>query len=121
MENKIEILEEDLLENVAGGEFGGSEHTTEVNDANYAAFIRSAVNAVVLFGVSWSNTCVAASELIEKCAAKYPKIKVGVFDVTNSKPLMYKLGITSIPVSIKYKHRIEVKRVVGSQTITNLF
>jgi thioredoxin-like negative regulator of GroEL len=89
MDHKIEILEGDLLENVAGGEFGGSEHTTEVTNANYSAFIRSAVNVVVLFGVSWSNTCVRASDIIEKCAIKYPKIRVGVFDVTNSDPLMW--------------------------------
>ena len=35
MDNKIVILEDETLENVAGGEFGETEHTTPVNDQNY--------------------------------------------------------------------------------------
>ena len=121
MNSKFEILEDEELANVAGGDFGGSEHTTVVTDANYGSFIRSAPNVVVLFGVSWSNTCVRASEIIENCAAKFEKIRVGVFEVTDSEYLMYKLGIKSVPTSIRYKHGIEVHRIEGVQRITNLF
>ena len=121
MNSKFEILEDEVLENVAGGDFGGSEHTTVVTDANYGSFIRSAPNVVVLFGVSWSNTCVRASEIIENCAAKFEKIRVGVFEVTNSELLMYKLGIKNIPTTIRYKHGVEVNRTEGSQTIPNMF
>ncbi len=121
MDSKFEIVEEDLLENVTGGEFGGSEHTTIVTEANFASFIRSSINVVVLFGVSWSGTCVRASELMEECAVKYNKVRVGVFEVTNSDFLMYKLGIKNVPTSIRYKHGIEVNRIEGVQRITNLF
>jgi thioredoxin-like negative regulator of GroEL len=121
MESKFKIVEEELLEDVAGGEFGGSEHTTTVTEANYASFIHSAVNVVVLFGVSWSGTCVRASELMEECAVKYSKVRVGIFEVTDSEFLMYKLGIKNVPTSIRYKHGIEVNRVEGTQRITNLF
>ena len=121
MNDKIEIVEEELLENVTGGEFGGSEHTTTVTEANFGGFIRSAIDVVVLFGVSWSGTCVRASELMEECAVKYNKVRVGVFEVTDSEYLMYKLGIKSVPTSIRYKHGIEVHRIEGVQRITNLF
>lgn len=121
MDRKYEIAEEELLENVTGGEFGGTEHTTTVTEANFSSFINSGINVIVLFGVSWSGTCVRASELMEECAVKYEKVRVGVFEVTNSDYLMYKLGIKSVPTSIRYKHGIEVQRIEGVQRITNLF
>ena len=116
----FERLSDEILENVAGGGFEGSEHTTVVTDANFGRFINGA-NVVVLFGVSWSNTCVRASELIEECAAKYHNFRVGVFEITNNDYIKYKQGIKNVPTTIRYKFGTEVNRVEGWQRITNLF
>ena len=120
MDKKFEVLSDESLEKVAGGDFGGSEHTTVVTEANFGRFI-NAPNVIVLFGVSWSNTCVRASELIEECAAKYRNFRVGMFEVTNSELLLYKLGIKNVPTTVRYKFGMEVHRVEGWQRITNLF
>ena len=121
MNSKLEIIQDELLENVSGGEFGDGEHVTKITAANYKSFIRSAINVVVLYGVSWSNTCVRASEIIEDCAVKYNRIRVGVFDVTDCELIVYKLGITSVPTTIRYKFGIEVYRTEGLHRITNSF
>ena len=109
------------MENVAGGEFGETEHTTLVNDQNYHRFIRSAANVVILFGVSWSDTCERACNIIETLAERNPRTRVGIFEATNSELLMHKLGVKSFPTTIRYKGGTEVQRIEGVSMIVRLF
>jgi len=121
MNSKIEVLSDGLLENVTGGESGKTDHTYTINDQNYHAFIRSAVNVVILFGVSWSGTCESACDIIEKLTADNRNTRVGIFEVTNSEYLIYKLGIKSVPTTIRYKGGTEIQRIEGTGHITRLF
>ncbi|MCR5097181.1 MAG: thioredoxin family protein [Erysipelotrichaceae bacterium] len=116
MNSKIEVLSDGLLENVTGGESGKTDHTYTVNDQNYHAFIRSAVNVVILFGVSWSGTCESACDIIEKLTADNRNTRVGIFEVTNNK-----LGIKSVLTTIRYKGGTEIQRIEGTGHITRLF
>jgi len=121
MNDKYESLSEEQLENVSGGEFGATEHTVEINDRNFNAFIRSAVNVVVLFGVCWSGTCETACSIIERLAAKHKNVRAGIFEVTNSEYLRYKLGIKNYPTTIRYKGGTEEERIEGAKMLTRLF
>ena len=120
MENKKVALVDDQLEKVSGGYFGVTAHTVAVNEANYNSVIRSASDVVILFGACWGGPCVLMNATMEELAAENQNTVVGISDVDENPKLAERLGITSIPTTIKYTNGIEALRIIGNHPVSEL-
>ena len=90
------------------------------NEREIAAYRRDA-ELKIPDGFVYAGLPGLTNELIEKLTADNRNTRVGIFEVTNSEYLIYKLGIKSVPTTIRYKGGTEIQRIEGTGHITRLF
>ena len=109
--NKVEISNE---------EESGME-IMNITSANFEEEVLNSDKTVLIdFYADWCNPCKILSPIVEEVAIENPNIKVVKIDVDSNEKLAYEYRTYSIPTLVVIENGVEVNRVVGMVSKSDL-
>lgn len=85
------------------------------NDENFGDGI-----VIVDFFTQWCQPCKVLTPMLDKVSTNYPNIAVAKIDIQYKLDLATKYKISSVPSLIVFKDGVEIDRVIGLPSKTNL-
>lgn len=72
------------------------------------------------FTATWCNPCKKTRPLVEEFNLTDSEVKYTILDVDENSKVAQEFGIQSVPTFIMLDNGVEIKRMVGSKTATEL-
>ena len=82
---------------------------------NFDEFIKSSDTVLVDFFATWCESCKALSPILDKVAAE-SDVPIGKVDVDQSRPLVERFGLKSIPTLIVFKNGEATETSIGRKS-----
>ena len=91
----------------------------ELNELDFADFIKSEDNVLVKCGTLWCGPCKAIKPVLEKLETEYPN-RIADIDIEDNPEISLQYNITSVPTLLIFKKGELVSKKIGSATVKEL-
>ncbi len=89
-------------------------HPVDINDAEFAEFIKTHPNAIIDAWAPWCGPCKRIAPIIEELAKDYNgQVAFGKLNTDDNQSTAMKYGIMSIPTLLFFKNGQRVDQVIG--------
>jgi thioredoxin 1 len=88
----------------------------DVNDAEFAEFVKQHPNVVVDAWAPWCGPCKRIAPILDELATEYGgQVAIGKLNTDDNQSTAMKYGIMSIPTLLVFKNGERVDQIVGVQ------
>ena len=91
----------------------------EINNENINDVLNEKLT-VLQFSANWCGPCKALTPRVVEIAEANSDITIGKVDVESNGELANRFKVKSIPVMVYFKDGVEVNRVIGATSVTEL-